>query len=130
MTIFDARPWFEFWADGPDPHHFELGQPIMYWSQGKRPEDYEDAAGYIEPERRRWVIETLKTSPTVEEWRGGAGCRLCRVYHNTSTLLGHRDLGAFGFVWPEGAEHYIIEHGVWHPDLDALYEAAHGGKKA
>lgn len=30
------------------------------------------------------------------------------------------DLTRFGFVWPEKAEHYLTEHGVWTPECSEL----------
>jgi hypothetical protein len=48
---------------------------------------------------------------------GLANCRICNVE------LGSRDLHGHGFVWPEKAEHYILNHNVWTADCDALLAA-------
>ena len=53
-------------------------------------------------------------------YMGWADCRICGVQ------LGTQDLGRFGFVWPEGCEHYILAHDVWVPGLDFLLAAARG----
>jgi hypothetical protein len=48
---------------------------------------------------------------------GWASCRLC------GANLGSRDMTAFGFVWPEKAEHYVVVHDVWTPECAALLKA-------
>jgi hypothetical protein len=49
---------------------------------------------------------------------GWASCRIC------GANLGSRDLTAFGFVWPEKAEHYIVAHDVWTPECTQLFQRA------
>ena len=49
---------------------------------------------------------------------GFANCRIC------GANLGSRDVTAFGFVWPEKAEHYILDHDVWTPDCMRLLQRA------
>lgn len=45
---------------------------------------------------------------------GWASCRMC------GRQLGTRDLFGHGFVWPEGAQHYVLDHQVWTPDCDEM----------
>lgn len=47
---------------------------------------------------------------------GWATCRIC------GARLGTRDLVGYGLVWPERAEHYVLEHDVWTPGCILLLE--------
>ena len=47
-------------------------------------------------------------------YMGWANCRMC------GQRLGTRDLFGYGFVWPELADHYIIDHKVWTPECDEM----------
>lgn len=48
---------------------------------------------------------------------GWADCRIC------GERLGTRDCFGYGFVWPEKAEHYVLNHHVWTPGCDELLAA-------
>ncbi len=48
---------------------------------------------------------------------GWADCRMC------GQRLGTRDLFGYGFVWPERAEHYVLDHRVWTPECDEMLAA-------
>ena len=45
---------------------------------------------------------------------GYANCRIC------GEQLGTRDFFGYGFVWPEKAEHYVINHHVWTKECDEM----------
>jgi hypothetical protein len=49
-------------------------------------------------------------------WDGDANCRICGV------VLGSKNIGGWGMVWPQKCEHYVLEHDVWVPGLDRLIE--------
>jgi len=44
-------------------------------------------------------------------------CRMC------GRPLGTRDFFGHGFVWPEGAAHYVVAHQVWTPECDEMLAA-------
>lgn len=50
-------------------------------------------------------------------YMGYANCRIC------GEKLGTRDLFGYGFVWPEKADHYILNHKVWTKECDDLLAA-------
>lgn len=50
----------------------------------------------------------------LESYFGFAICRICGM------RLGARDFFGYGFVWPEGADHYILAHNVWTPECDEM----------
>lgn len=53
----------------------------------------------------------------LESYFGFAECRLC------GERLGTRDLFGYGYIWPERAEHYILNHKVWTPDCTEMLQA-------
>jgi hypothetical protein len=89
----------------------------MYWgiAAGDRPQDFVDPS--VPPWCRRAIAFIFQNGvdahPGVQA-KGWAECRLC------GTNLGSMDLTRFGFVWPEKAEHYVVEHDVWTPECDEL----------
>lgn len=93
---------------------------MMYWGAGpgERPQDLVDAS--VSPWERAAIAFVLANGvdahPGIRAM-GWADCRICKV------PLGSRDLTRFGFVWPEKAEHYLVEHGVWTPECDELLRA-------
>lgn len=54
---------------------------------------------------------------------GWADCRMC------GERLGTRDLFGHGFVWPEKADHYILNHHVWTPGCDELLAAVRRARR-
>ena len=50
-------------------------------------------------------------------YMGFAECRIC------GERLGTRDLFGYGYIWPEKAEHYILNHKVWTPDCTEMLQA-------
>lgn len=87
----------------------------LYWStwqRGKRPQDH--IRTDIPRADRELVAAALRGGERMQAWLGYANCRLCGVQ------LGTCDLGGYGFLWPEQAEHYILEHDVWTPDCAVL----------
>ncbi len=54
----------------------------------------------------------LRAGKDAVQWRGYALCRLCAE----RVPLGACDLTDGEWVWPEGLEHYVEEHGICLPD--------------
>jgi hypothetical protein len=50
-------------------------------------------------------------------YMGWADCRMC------GRRLGTRDFFGDGFVWPEMADHYVLDHKVWTPECDEMLAA-------
>ena len=106
----------------------ELGResiPIMFWLPMNRGQDdypKRNPKGFIRddiPQAKRDAVVDILTHPEHDAaQRGFALCRMCKDVLGTHDFMGH------GFVWPERAEHYILEHGVWIPELDDLLVAA------
>ena len=92
----------------------ENAQEILFWSDQHRPQDYENCVLNVPTKKIDRVVEALQSGESLSQMRGWANCRIC------DENLGSSDLGGHGFVWPELAEHYIVEHGVWTPDLNKL----------
>jgi len=101
----------------PTPSHLI---PMLYWGDhaGERPHDFVDRS--VLGWRRSAVALALKNGadahPGVQAM-GWADCRIC------GARLGSMDLTRFGFVWPEGAEHYITRHAVWTSECEDLLRA-------
>jgi hypothetical protein len=91
---------------------------ILFWGflTGERPRDF--VRTNISADRRHALATVLSQGQILESYLGWANCRICHSH------LGSCDLGRFGFVWPQKAEHYIITHQVWTPDCDLLEAAA------
>ena len=87
---------------------------IMFWTEEHRPQDYVNCVSNVPTEKVTAVIEALQGGETRASYRGWANCRICNEH------LGSQDLGNHGFKWPQMAEHYIQEHGVWTQGLDRL----------
>lgn len=72
----------------------------------------------LDPERVKRIVEFL-THPEFEMgYRGDARCRICKK------MLGYRDFFRGKWCWPEMAEHYILEHNVWVPELDEILDGS------
>jgi len=95
----------------PDPDRVRR---ILFWGmlRGERPQDF--VRTDISAERRSALAAVLSAGTIAIAYLGFANCRICH------SRLGTCDLGAFGFVWPQQAEHYILAHQVWTPDCDRL----------
>lgn len=63
------------------------------------------------------LAKALAGGEVLEAYLGWADCRIC------GTQLGIKDLMGWGFMWPEKAEHYVLEHDVWTPDCARLLAA-------
>jgi hypothetical protein len=103
------------WPSHPSLHR------MMYWSDalGERPHDH--VRRDVPDAHRRAVAFILKHGKDAHpetQAMGWASCRICGVN------LGSRDMTAFGFVWPEKAEHYVTAHGVWTPECSAILQRA------
>lgn len=92
----------------------DLPGRILFWrcAPGRRPQDF--VRGDVPREARRILGVVLASGREVACCRGSAHCRIC------GRPLGVRDLDALGLVWPELAEHYVLEHGVWTPGCSEL----------
>lgn len=88
---------------------------IMFWSEDLRPQDC--IRRDIPDETRASAADILSGGRTLARYRGFARCRICQ------TILGSCDVGNFGFVWPQRAEHYVLKHDIWVPALDDLIAA-------
>ncbi len=86
----------------------------MYWSDVDHPKRFAGLTKDVSREDIVLVGALLRSGRTVERYLGWAECRICGL------MLGTKDIGRFGFVWPEKAEHYIEAHGVWTPGLTAF----------
>lgn len=97
---------------------------LFFWSPSKRPQDFQSTPRWkVTPARRAELVKLLMHGNVLMSYMGHADCRIC------GAELGFRDLGDFGLVWPEKAEHYVLEHGVWLPDCDKLLAAAAMGRR-
>lgn len=108
-----------FWADTPTigiGAVVGLIATIFIGSPPRRPEDCINP--YVPLRKRQQVAKLLAAGAPIEKYFGHAHCRICGVE------LGHCDLAGYGFIWPEKAEHYVLEHDVWTPELDLFYNAA------
>lgn len=56
-------------------------------------------------------------------YMGWADCRIC------GDRLGTRDFFGHGFVWPEKADHYVLEHDVWTPECAELHGVLQRAKR-
>jgi hypothetical protein len=67
------------------------------------------------------------TNPTggdvLTSYLGWADCRIC------GAQLGTRDFFGHGFIWPEKAEHYVLEHDVWTPECAELLSVLQRAKR-
>ena len=93
------------------------GRKILFWEDapGWRPQDFvRQDIGRV---KREQLAHILANGNLGQSYKGFAECRLCKA------ALGSSDLSGLGFVWPQKAEHYVLEHDVWTPGRDALYAA-------
>jgi len=93
-------------------------QRILFWADipGHRPQDF--VRSDVPEGVRDFLVHVLIEGESVASYKGSAKCRMC------SATLGSDDLSAYGFIWPQGAEHYIMEHAVWTPECELLIERA------
>jgi hypothetical protein len=95
-------------------------RPLLYWGTdpGERPHDFVNVQ--VPPWQRDAIVFILGNGvdahPGIQAM-GWASCRIC------GANLGSRDLTRFGYVWPEKAEHYLVDHGVWTPECEGLLRA-------
>lgn len=80
-----------------------------------QPQDFVNAS--IPRKDRIDLARALVRGEVDESYIGYAECRIC------GERLGTADLVGWGFLWPEKAEHYILEHDVWTPECDRLLAA-------
>lgn len=96
------------------------------WLIQKRGDDPKDFVRHDIPyEDRQAVARALEVRSTMNPggghygiaYMGWADCRICRE------RLGTHDMFGNGFIWPERAEHYLVNHNVWTPGCDRLLVA-------
>jgi hypothetical protein len=104
-----------------DNRRYEGKRCIMFWSASHRPQSHVNGTARVTPGDMLTAIAVLRAGEVLERYLGYADCRIC------GQTLGTKDLTAFDFVWPEGAEHYIMVHGVWVPGMDELLAAVKSG---
>lgn len=114
-----------FWSEQFDVGHAALFSGLfkLFGQPQHLPKDF--VRNDIPYDDRRCLADALELRSTMHpnggqvltSYFGWAECRICGV------KLGSRDLFGHGFVWPEKAEHYILNHNVWTPDCDALLTA-------
>jgi hypothetical protein len=63
---------------------------------------------------RDTLAAALRAGSVHMRFLGWADCRIC------GAKLGTKDLEGHGFVWPEKAEHYVLEHDVWTRECSEL----------
>jgi hypothetical protein len=108
-------PLSDFEGDRPakDVTHSLVGYPrLLFWSASNRPQDF--VRHDIPPEDRALVVYALVWGWKVRFYLGYADCRIC------GERLGTTDMAAHGMVYPQKAEHYLLEHDVWTPGCDEL----------
>lgn len=86
-----------------------VGRDPRHWVTDKVPRGIREEVGKVLAQGNRGIA-----------YMGRAKCRIC------DRDLGNADLYGFGFVWPEKAEHYILDHDVWTPECNDLYMAIVG----
>jgi hypothetical protein len=75
---------------------------------------------------REALAVALASGKKAESYFGYAECRICsssEIGAVRRTEIGCADLYGWGYIWPAGAEHYILEHDVWTPDCTRLLAA-------
>jgi len=87
-----------YWGEGKDAS--DLPRPQSLVCMGWQAHDLDRIAAY------------LRGGHVFGAWGGFAQCR----FTNCGALLGSCDLTDGEWVWPEGVEHYLLEHGVCLPD--------------
>jgi len=85
---------------------------LLYWSAADPPQRF--IRNDVPPGDRALVIHALLHGWRVVQMAGFARCRIC------DTALGSSDKAVHGMVYPEKAEHYLLEHDVWTPGCDEL----------
>jgi hypothetical protein len=85
---------------------------ILFWTEAHRPQDFVNKD--IPLARRVEVANHLEQGRKLNQYRGFAGCRIC------GERLGTYDKGDGVYVWPEKAEHYVLEHDVWLPEFNEM----------
>lgn len=97
---------------------------IFFWSDSKDPKKDKDPKDFVVsgiPALKRLALAgILMNGETLAKYRGIAHCRM----PNCTVGLGSSDLAAFGYRFPQGAEHYVLMHNVWVPGADGLLELA------
>lgn len=108
-----------YWCEDPMDVAAYVSEWIAAIFTGRRWPNPSDCVNRLIPLRKRQLVaKLLAAGEPIESYFGCAKCRICGVE------LGSKDLAGYGFVWPEGAEHYLLEHSVWTPDCDKLFDAA------
>lgn len=107
--------------DDPATPSPTLLRRMLYWGDtpGTRPHDY--VRNDVPELARRQLALILQNGADAHPGiglRGWANCRIC------GAQLGSGNLTAFGHVWPEKADHYVLAHDVWTPECSQLLRAA------
>lgn len=91
---------------------FNEAPRLLYWSASEPPHRFvrED----VPAADRAAVISALASGQPLLFMMGYAQCRIC------NTTLGSCDMLTHGMIYPQRAEHYLLEHGVWTSGCDEL----------
>lgn len=111
-------------ADPAEPSPSSLRR-MLYWgdSTGQRPQDHVRDIPDAVREAAVFILKNGRDAHPGMRLKGWADCRIC------GAQLGSGNLTAFGFVWPEKAEHYILAHRVWTPECAQLLQQVLDGPR-
>lgn len=82
----------------------------MFWDDCK-PSDFVLDTNSV---KKYFVVGLLRSGKTVARNKGHFRCKMC------GDRLGSCDVAGWGFIWPEGSEHYIEKHNIWIKEFDEL----------
>ena len=85
---------------------------LLFWSATDPPQSF--VRHDVPPGDRALVAHALIHGWVVVAYLGYAYCRIC------GEGLGDSDMAVHGMVYPQKAEHYLVEHDVWTPGCDEL----------
>lgn len=97
---------------------------VLFWREppmpGLEPQDCIDLT--VLQQDRDDLAAILRGGSMLMGYMGFASCRMC------GRRLGTRDLGTSGgwndgYMWPESAEHYVLEHRIWTSECALLLES-------
>lgn len=93
-------------------------KPIFFWSEDNKPEDF--IVHGIPALKRLALAGVLMGGEMIASYRGMARCRMPIC----GAMLGSQDWATFGYMFPNGCEHYVLAHNVWVKGCDELLELA------
>jgi hypothetical protein len=85
---------------------------LLFWTPEDPPQSF--VRHDVPAGERALVAHALLRGWHVIACAGHANCRIC------GEALGSSDMAVHGMIYPQKAEHYLIEHDVWTPGCDEL----------